>query len=257
MIVCRTQISDEIWLRVQPHVEKLVRSDARSNLRKFIEAVFWIARTGAPWRDLQPCFGRWNTVYRRFRRWTLSRKWERLHRRIVDTMPQVAALLLDSTAIRAHSHAAGAHSGQQNEGLGRSRGGLGTKIHAAVSERGRLVAVTLTGAQQSDIGQAEPLLCAANAPRDIAVVADKAYDCDRFVRQIASCGHRAVIPSKKNRRQPRPLDKECYRTRNVVERFFGRIKQYRRIATRYEKTSLSFLGFVFFVVVVALPAGFP
>jgi transposase len=131
---------------------------------------------------------------------------------------------------------------------------LGTKIHAAVSEGGRVLSVAFTAAQSSDIGEADRLLAAAPAGF-VAVVADKGYDCERFVRSVTANGCTAVIPSRKGRKNPRVLDTELYKRRNVVERFFGRVTQYRRIATRYDKTLASFEGFFFAAVVVMMQSG--
>jgi len=74
--------------------------------RRFVNAVIWIARTGAPWRDLPARFGLWNSVFQRFNRWAKSGVWERVFRELQD--PDLAELMLDSTVIRAHQHAAGA-----------------------------------------------------------------------------------------------------------------------------------------------------
>lgn len=250
----RIHLSDACWQQLQPHVEELGRMGRKTDLRGFIEAVFWILRTGCPWRDLHSCFGRWSKIFRRFRRWAVSGHWAVLHERLCETLPDVALLLIDSTAVRAHGHAAGAIGGQHHQALGRSRGGFGTKIHAAVSEGGRLLSVSFTGAERSDIGQAETLLSAVRV-RHSAVVGDKGYDSDQFVQAIEATGSVAVIPSRRGRLHPRPLDESLYRFRNVVERFFGRIKQLRRIATRYDKTADSFAGFFFVAVTVATTAG--
>lgn len=112
--------------------------------------------------------------------------------------------------------------------------------------------MTLTGGHRNDITQAEPLLSAValsvNDTEAIrAVLADKGYDANRFVEQIASLGAEAVIPSRSNRKVSREHDEELYKDRNKVERFFGRIKHYRRVATRYEKTGRNYLALLHFV----------
>lgn len=101
--------------------------------------------------------------------------------------------------------------------------------------------LTLTAGQASDIGQAEALL-GDHAP-DV-VIADKGYDCDAFVAVIEERQGEAVIPSRANRLEPRVLDRHTYTERNVVERFWAQAKQFRRVATRYEKKAANFLGFV-------------
>ena len=78
------------------------------------------------------------------------------------------------------------------------------------------------------------------------VLADRAYDTNAVVEQVEQLGAQVVIPSKKNRTYCRLIDRARYRQRNRVERFFGRLKDFRRLATRYEKTAASYLGFVHF-----------
>ena len=100
--------------------------------------------------------------------------------------------------------------------------------------------MTVTPGQASDIGQAETLL-ADHEPE--AVVADKGYDSDAFVEEVESRGAKAVIPSRANRTEPRELDRHTYKERNVCERFWAQAKQFRRVATRYEKKAANFLAF--------------
>jgi len=153
-------------------------------------------------------------------------------------------LLIDSTVVKAHPQAAGAllrTGGQTGEALGRSRGGFTTKLHALVTERGRLVRYVLTGGERSDITQARSLVVAREGA---GVVGDRGYDADAFVAHVEGHGMQAVVPSRKTRRRPRRLDHARYAQRNVVERWFGRIKAFRPVATRYDKTSRSYAGFV-------------
>jgi transposase len=103
------------------------------------------------------------------------------------------------------------------------------------------VEIRLTPGQKADVTQAEPLL---DGYSPAAVIADKAYDSDGLVKTIETKGAEAVIPPKVNRKQPRDFDRYLYKVRNLVERFINRIKQYRRVATRYEKTGRNFLAFI-------------
>jgi transposase len=101
--------------------------------------------------------------------------------------------------------------------------------------------LTLTAAQASDIGQAEALL-ADHRPE--AVIADKGYDKQALVMEIESRGAEAVIPTLANRKEQRDVDGHVYRERNLAERFWSKAKQYRRVATRYDKKAVNFLAFV-------------
>ena len=120
-------------------------------------------------------------------------------------------------------------------------GGFSTKIHILVDALGNPVEFLLTGGQHSDVTQAEPLMQGHEAD---ALIADKAYDSDAVVAAAKRQGAESVIPSKKNRKVPREYDRHLYKERKKVEWFINLIKQYRRVATRYEKTARNFLGFV-------------
>lgn len=99
--------------------------------------------------------------------------------------------------------------------------------------------------QEADCPQALALLAAV--PGAGGVLADKAYDADYLRAAIAQLGAEAVIPSMRHRRVQHPLNRPAYRRRNQIERFFGRLKQFRRLATRYDKTATSFLGMLHFI----------
>lgn len=122
-----------------------------------------------------------------------------------------------------------------------------TKIHAVVDGIGNPVALSLTPGQSSDISQAEPLLKEI-APK--AFLADKAYDADALIGALDARGITPVIPPKANRVNPRETDFALYRERNLVERFFGKLKQFRAIATRYDKLANTFLAAVTMVCVL-------
>ena len=126
------------------------------------------------------------------------------------------------------------------EALGRSRGGFTSKLHAVVDALGNPLRLALTPGQQADCTVAADLLAGLAVG---AVLADKAYDTDAVVAEITRAGAAVVVPSKRGRRTPRALDHNLYADRNKVERFFNRLKQYRRLATRYDKSAASFLAF--------------
>ena len=125
--------------------------------------------------------------------------------------------------------------------MGRCRGGFGTKIHVGVNGLGLPVKFLLTPSQASDVGQAKTLI--DGVPFEI-VIADKGYDSRELVTAIEDKGGEAVVPSRSNAKTPRETDWARYRDRNLVERFWAKAKQYRRVATRYEKKARNFLAFV-------------
>lgn len=109
------------------------------------------------------------------------------------------------------------------------------------------MALSLTPGQAADITQAVPLL---DQVEPEAFLADKAYDADAFIETLDERGITPVIPSKANRREPRKTDFALYRERNLVERFFNKLKQYRALATRYDKLANTFLAAVALVCVL-------
>ncbi|WP_420446895.1 IS5 family transposase [Candidatus Poriferisodalis sp.] len=134
---------------------------------------------------------------------------------------------------------------QKNTGercMGRGRGGLTTKINAHVDGRGRALAFVLSPGQTHDVQAAAELLSLLGA--GCTVLADKADDSNAVRAQIAKAGATANIPPKAHRRQRPPFDPVLYKQRNLIERFFNKLKHYRRIATRYEKTASNFLAFI-------------
>ena len=133
--------------------------------------------------------------------------------------------------------------------MGRSRGGFGTKIHIMVDALGNPVEFILTGGREADVTQAEPLIV---GHKPGAFILDEAYDSDAVVAAAKRQGAEAVIPPKKNRKVPREYDEHLYKERKKVEWFIDLIKQYRRVATRYEKTARNFLGFVHVASIMVL-----
>lgn len=116
-----------------------------------------------------------------------------------------------------------------------------TKLHVAVDALGNPLRVILSAGQIADITQAGALI--KDQPAEF-IVADKGYDADAFVETITAQGSQPVIPPRSNRIAPRTFDRHIYKSRNLIERFFNRIKQFRRIATRYDKLASSFLSFI-------------
>lgn len=133
--------------------------------------------------------------------------------------------------------------------MGRSRGGFGTKIHAAVNGLGLPVQLRLTPGQAADVTQAAMLL--QGVPFE-AVIGDQGFDSRKLVEFIESRGGEAVIPSRKNCTEQRDYDRERYKDRNRVERFWTKVKPDRRVATRSEKTARNFLAFIHVASIMVL-----
>ena len=139
------------------------------------------------------------------------------------------------------------------QALGRSRGGFGTKIHLAAADERRAVAMTLTPGQRGDAAAFPEVLGAVPAGcRAKRALADRAFDSNEIRGLLAERRIEAVIPSNPSRKQEIPYKKRVYRRRNRVERLVGKLKQFRRVATRYDKLAITFQAFIH--VAVALIA---
>ena len=246
----RHELTDERWNAIKdllPGKKGDPGVTAKDN-RLFVNAVFFIAKTGIPWQDLPERFGHWHRVFQRFNRWCKKGVFTRIFEVLRD--PDLEVLMLDSTVIRAHQHSAGQkNSTPEQEQLGRSRGGVSTKIHVAVDGLGKPTKIFLSPGQDHDVTKAADLIEDCQADK---VIADKAYDSNAVIAQIQAQGATPVIPPKANRNEQRDYDRQEYKKRNVVERFINVLKQSRRVATRYEKTARNFLGFVLLASTLAV-----
>ena len=141
------------------------------------------------------------------------------------------------------------NGGQESEALGRGfHGGFTTKLNAAVSDTFRFpLRFILTAGACHDVPRA-PALIAGYVCQ--SVIADAAYDSDALRETIVAQGAVAVIRPRNNRVEERPYDPDLYKVRNVIERFFHRLKQYCRVATRYDKYADRYLGFVYFAAIL-------
>jgi transposase len=146
-------------------------------------SVLWIVRTGSPWRDLPEAFGDWNSVFRRFSRWSSKGVWWRIFEAMSDD-PDFEYLIVAPTIVGAHQPTIGAKKGgAEDQPIGRSRGGLSAKIHVAVRGLECPVRFTLTAGQKGDAPQAAALI--EDLPATV-VMADTAYDADQLRQAIAA-----------------------------------------------------------------------
>jgi len=202
-------------------------------------------RTGSSWRDVPPEFGHWHRVYVRYNRWSHKGTWQRIFESVAGD-PDLEYLMVDGSIVRVHQHGA-AKKEQAEQAQGRSRGGLSTKIHAAVDALGNPIRLLLTEGQASDYTRADDLIAGFLADY---VIADKGYDSDPFVMSVQNVGGQAVIPPRSNRKVMRDYDTELYKERNLVERFFQKLKHYRRIATWYERLDRNYFSILLLVSMV-------
>ncbi len=154
---------------------------------------------------------------------------------------------IDCSHIKVHRDAANTIGGQTTQAMGRTKGGLNTKLAAVVDGIGRAIGLNLAPGQQHDLRACAPIQAHLEGSW---AVADRGFDANEFRRHLASSGAFTCIPPRRRRRTPIYFSRRLYRHRHVVENFFSRIKRHRRIATRYEKLAVTFHGFVCFAAVL-------
>lgn len=130
---------------------------------------------------------------------------------------------------------------QATQALGRSRGGFSTKIHVTTDALGNPLRLALTAGQRHDMIKAHDLIVDLAFER---IIADRSYSAKDFRDQIVADGMEAVIPPKRNAKQPHEYDAWLYRERHLVECFIGKLKQFRRVFSRFDKLAHRYLGFV-------------
>jgi transposase len=235
----RYELTDYEWTAIKPFLPNKPRGVPRVNDRRVLNGIFWVLRSGAPWRDLPETFGPYTTCYNRFVRWGRAGVWDQ----IMDALAAMhdAVQMIDTSIVRVHQHGA-CIAGNNQQHMGRSRGGLTTKIHAVVDTNGLPVQIGLTPGETHD-NQLCSVLLSELRPQTM-LLADRGYDAD-WIRAFASDqGAWANIPLKRNRKEAICFSPYLYRARNLVERFFNKIKQCRRIATRYDKLAANYLAFI-------------
>ena len=191
-------------------------------------------------RDLPERLGTWNVVYQRYAYWCDKGHFERLFQGVQAL--DMEEMMADSTCCRAHQSSAGARKSSGLQAIGITRGGLNTKIYAVCDALGNPRRFVMTAGQRRDSKPVSKLLDGLAAK---ALLAAKAYDSYKIFQAVQKQGMDIIIACRVNRKKnPRVLDTHRYKARHLVENLFQRMKVFRRVATRYDKLDVTFLGFV-------------
>jgi transposase len=229
----RYELTDCEWAAIKPMLPNKPRGVPRVNDRRVLNGIFWVLRSGAPWRDLPDNFGPYTTCYNRFVRWGRAGVWTKIMNALAGAH-DADIQMIDTSIVRVHQHGA-CITRNRRQSMGRSRGGFTSKIHALVDTNGLPVRLALTAGEAHDNRLADKLL--SQLKSGSMLLADRGYDAD-WIRALAA---------KKGawaKSEPICFSPYLYRARNLVERFFNKIKHCRRVATRYDKLATNCLAFV-------------
>ena len=211
-----------------------------------VSGIYFILRTGQPWRDLPKEFGSWSSVYTRFRRWSRSGLWSQMLALLTaDACGAIRSV--DCTHIKVHQDASNAAGGATAQAVGKTKGSSNTKLAVIVDGLGRAVGLNLVPGNRHDLKAVEFLM---NKFAGCFVLADRGFDAKAFREKLLGLGATPCIPPRQTNLIQYHYSKLAYAHRHVVEIFFARIKRRRRISTRYEKLSETFLAFVTFATVL-------
>ncbi len=227
----RLMLTDELWSKLRAIMQQQGIYD-KPNLRMMVEGMLYRMRVGCPWRDLPSVFGFWNSVYKKFNRWSSKDKLVSIFKALIQD-PDLEWEFIDGSIVKAHQHSAGA-TGKDEQAIGKSVAGNTTKIHMAVDACGLPIEFELTGGEVHDCKVAPEFI--EKLPVSEYIIADKGYDSEELRQLIRGRLSIPVIPRKSNSTTGNDdIDWTLYKYRHLVENVFARLKHFRSIATRYDK----------------------
>jgi transposase len=196
--IMRYKLSDEEWIAIKPMLRNKPRGVPRVNDRRVLNGIFWVLRSGAPWRDLPNNFGPYTTCYNRFVRWRRAGVWAKIMSALARAH-DAAVQMIDTSIVRVHQHGACINRNRR-QSMGRSRGGLTSKIHAVVDTNRLPVRLVLTAGEAHDNRLAGKLLSPLQSGS--MPLADRGYDADWIRALAAEKSAWANIPPRCNRNEP-------------------------------------------------------
>ncbi|WP_110812051.1 IS5 family transposase [Tritonibacter mobilis] len=240
-------MSDLYWLndtqmaKLEPFFPKS-HGKPRVDDRRVLSGIIFINRNGLRWRDAPAEYGPHKTLYSRWKRWSEKGIFARMLLELADQGGGTDTLMIDATHLKTHRTASslGLKKGGGGRLIGRTKGGMNSKLHAVTDAAGRPLRMFLTAGQRNDYIGARALL--DGLPPAEHMLADRGYDADWYREALEDKGITPCIPSRKNRKVPIPHDEARYRKRHKIENSFARLKDWRRVATRYDRCPKVFLS---------------
>ena len=246
------KLTDNQWNQVKHYfpVNLAGRTPKYTN-REILDCIIYILKVGCQWRTLtQLCKIPWQTIYYRFNLWKQQNIYEQIFQKLAFKIANKRNLSMDSTSIKVHQSSNG-YKTHEEKSIGRSVGGLTTKLHTIVDSNGIPLTYLLSPGNTNDSYLAIDLLSTLNI-KDSNILADKAYTSKYIRYYIEFYKATYTIPPKSNTKNKWSFNKETYKLRHKVECFFQRIKWFRRIATRYDKLDQTFISFVYIASMILI-----
>ncbi|MFC0500560.1 IS5 family transposase [Asaia krungthepensis] len=223
-------LTDEQRARLEP---SFPRSHGRPRVddRRVLRRIIFVNRNGLRWRDAPREYGSHKTLYNRWKRWGAMGIFARMMDGLAAGRLDHQTIMMDAAYLKAHRTASSLQIKKGGPGrlIGRTKGGMNTKLHAVTDRNGRPIRFLMTVGQISDYTGAAALL--DDLPAAKWLLADRGYDADWFRNGLEEKGIRPCIPGRRSRTTPVSYDKRKYRRRNRIEIMFGRLKDWRRVAT--------------------------
>ncbi|MBT8154331.1 IS5 family transposase [Epibacterium ulvae] len=240
-------MSNLYWLpeaqmqRLRPFFPKS-RGRARVDDRRVLSGIIFINRNGLRWRDPPAAYGPHKTLYNRWKRWSDKGVFARIMMGLAEQAPDNKIISIDATYLKAHRTASSLRLKKGGKGrlIVLTKGGMNTKLHAITDTSARPIRLFITAGQISDYIGARALV--SNLPKMEWLLGDRGYDADWFREPLVDKGAKPCIPGRKSRKKTVKYDKRRYKRRNRIERMFGRLKDWRRVATRYDRSPTVFLS---------------
>jgi transposase len=209
----RYELTNEEWTAIKPMLPNKPRGVPRVNDRRVLNGIFWVLRSGAPWRDLRQEFGPYTTCYNRFVRWRRAGVWTKIMNALA-VADDAAVQMIDTSIVRVHQHGA-CVTRNRRQSMGRSRGGLTSKIHAVVDTNGLPVRLALTAGEAHDNRLAGKLL--SRLKFGTMLLADGGYDAD-WIRPLAAEKGLGQHPTTVQSSRPDLLQPKSLPRRNLLRR---------------------------------------
>ncbi|WP_227004864.1 IS5 family transposase [Acetobacter senegalensis] len=231
-------LTDEQMDRLRPFFPKSHRRP-RVYDRRVLSGIIFVNRNGLRWHDAPREYAPHKTLWKR---WITMGIFIRMMDGLAAGKAEPQTVMIDATYLKAHRTASSLRlkKGSCGRLIGRTKGGMNTKLHAVTDRNGCPLDFFMTAGQISDHTGAAALL--DGLPPAEWMLADRGYDADWFRDALKEKGIKPCIPGRKSCGKPIKYDKRKYKRRNLIEIMFGRLKDWRRVTTRYDRCSTDFLS---------------